>query len=115
MKSQIESLLATALATVAAGLDEALLPRPHVERTKDRAHGDFASNLALALARPLRRPPRDIAGALVAALPPAEWIDRVEIAGPGFINFRLTSAARAGVVGEVLRLGDSFGRSRIGE
>jgi arginyl-tRNA synthetase len=115
LKSQIESLLATALATVAAGLDEALLPRPHVERTKDRAHGDFASNLALALARPLRRPPRDIAGALVAALPPAEWIDRVEIAGPGFINFRLTSAARAGVVGEVLRLGDSFGRSRIGE
>ena len=58
-----------------------------VEPTKDKAHGDYASNLALTLAKPAGRKPRDLAEALVAALPPSDAIRQVDIAGPGFINF----------------------------
>ena len=69
------------------------LPAFVVERPKDRAHGDFASNAAMLLAKAARTNPRELAQALVAALPPSDDVAKVEIAGPGFINFRLAPGA----------------------
>ncbi len=85
-----------------------------LERARDRKHGDFASNLALTLAKAARRKPRELAEALVAALPDSERVDKVEIAGPGFINFHLSPAAWYAVVGTVLEEGESYGRSQLG-
>ena len=90
-----------------------------VERPRDAAHGDYATNAALVLAKAGRRNPRELArtlaDALEAALP--EVIEKAEVAGPGFINLRLTSAARQQIVHAVLLAGDDYGRnaSRAGE
>jgi len=86
-----------------------------LDRPREEAHGDVATNLALQLAKALKRKPRDIAQALVDALDaPAGLIRKVEIAGPGFINFFLDEAAVASVVRTVLALGDAYGRSAAG-
>src|SRR5690606_25831065 len=85
-----------------------------VERTRDRGHGDFASNLAMMLARPARRKPRELAEALVAALPASELVARVEIAGPGFINFFLAPRAFAAEINTILEAGERYGRNPSG-
>lgn len=81
-----------------------------IERTRDAAHGDFASNLAMRLAKSARRSPRDIATMIIEALPADPLIDAVEIAGPGFINFRLSAAAYHAAIEAILDAGDSYGR-----
>ncbi|MBO9661289.1 arginine--tRNA ligase [Dokdonella sp.] len=85
-----------------------------VERTKNREHGDFATNLALLLAKIAGRKPRDLAAALVAALPPGAEIAKVEIAGPGFINFFLSPAAYHREVRTALDQGAAYGRGNAG-
>ena len=86
-----------------------------VERPRDSANGDLATNLALVLARPLRRPPRDVARDLLEALEsPPGLVARSEVAGPGFINFWLAEAARQDVVRTVLTAADRYGRSDTG-
>lgn len=117
MKQQLIQLLATAVATLQAdgSLPRDLAPDIMVERTRDRAHGDFASNLALLLAKPARRKPRDIAELLLAAIPADDAVTRVEIAGPGFINFFLGEAAWHAVIEDILTRGDSFGLSDRGK
>lgn len=85
-----------------------------LERTRDRLHGDFASTIALALAKSARRKPRELAERIVASLPTSEQVAKVEIAGPGFINFFLAPAAWQSVVGEILQRGEQFGRSELG-
>ena len=72
------------------GLDPDALPAPELTATKQKEHGDFATNVALALAGRAGRPPREVAAAIVAALPEAPFVDRVEVAGPGFINLFTT-------------------------
>ncbi|MDK9702795.1 MAG: arginine--tRNA ligase [Sulfuritalea sp.] len=106
-RQHLASLLRAALASVAPerGLVEILLERP-----KQASHGDFASNLALQLARELKTNPRQIAERLVRELPPSAAVAKVEIAGAGFINFTLTPAARTAVVPAVLAAGHGFGR-----
>ncbi len=84
------------------------------ERTRDRAHGDFASNLALMLAKPARRKPREIAQALVNELPVSDLVIRTEIAGPGFINFFLSRQAYAAEMHNVLGRGADYGRNDSG-
>jgi arginyl-tRNA synthetase len=105
MKPDIKAILSAALDTLIAEgrltLDER--PEIQVDRAKDSAHGDFATNLALLLAKPARAKPRDLAEQLVAALPASPLVARVEIAGPGFINFFLAEDAYCGRV----RLGQS--------
>src|SRR5215211_891394 len=81
----------------------------HVERPNDPAHGDFATNVALANARVLRRNPREVAENLVGALK-APFVREAEVAGPGFINFRLSTEALWDEVGSLLREGDLYGR-----
>lgn len=116
MNQLIQDLLAQALAALPAELvpAEARPAAIQVERTRDRAHGDFASNLALALAKPARRKPRELAEALCAALPVHALIRKVDIAGPGFINFHLASAAYHQEVRTILEAGAAYGRNNSG-
>jgi arginyl-tRNA synthetase len=81
----------------------------HVERPNDPAHGDFATNVALANARVFRRNPREVAENLLGALK-APFVREAEVAGPGFINFRLSPEALWDEVGSLLREGDLYGR-----
>ena len=116
MKSDIQQSLHQALSRLHAdGVIAELLPEPpQVDRTRDPAHGDFASNAALVLAKQTGMPPRELAERIVAALPDTPAIAAVEIAGPGFINFRIADAAYRALVPEILRLGPSYGRSNFG-
>lgn len=107
--------LAAALrdAVARAGVDAAGA-EPVLERPKQAGHGDFACNIALVLAKPLKRNPRELAQAIVAALEAPGLIARAEIAGPGFINLFVDPAARNGVVRTVLGAGAAYGRSAAG-
>jgi len=88
---------------------------PILERPRDPSFGDWASNLAMTLARPLGRKPRDVAESLVAAFDaPGAGVASIEIAGPGFLNFRLAQDALAAVIADVLTRGDQYGRSTSG-
>lgn len=87
----------------------------NVTHTKDESHGDFASNLALMLAKPAKKAPREIAELIVKTLGDKTEIDKMEIAGPGFINFFLSQSASTQVIESILSKGKSFGRSNIGQ
>ncbi|MCX8086843.1 MAG: arginine--tRNA ligase [Rhodocyclaceae bacterium] len=106
IKSHLAELLAAALASVAPGLTAEI----HLERPRDPSHGDYASNLALKIARELKENPRKIAERLVHELPRSSWVEQAEVAGAGFINFRLTPAAKTAIVRTVLTQGEHFGR-----
>ena len=85
-----------------------------LDRPKDPAHGDLASNIALTLASRLRRRPRDIATDLKARLDGVEGIEKIEVAGPGFLNFFLESAAVGGTLPHIVAAGFDYGRNRDG-
>ncbi|MFK8051868.1 MAG: arginine--tRNA ligase [Woeseiaceae bacterium] len=114
MKEQIIDLLNTALLELPAvqGKDDLDLPRPELERTRDPEFGDFASNIAMRLAKPLRASPRDIAAAIVTALPDSPLIRKAEVAGPGFINLFLHNDSANAIVGNVLSAAETFGESK---
>ena len=86
-----------------------------IERPKDRSHGDFSCNVAMLLAKPAKSNPRALAQALVEALPPSDVLAAVEIAGPGFLNFRLAESAWQGQLRTILDEGDAFGRNASGQ
>jgi arginyl-tRNA synthetase len=85
-----------------------------IERTRDATHGDFASNIAMQLAKAAKRKPRELAQAIVAALPASDLVAKVEIAGPGFINFFVSPAGYHQELLRVLDEGAAYGRSRMG-
>ena len=89
MKELIENLIKESISTINqdGAIAPELLTKIRVDRTKDRAHGDFATNIAMMLSKPLKKNPREIAQSLIDNLPKDEHISKVEIAGPGFINF----------------------------
>ncbi|HEX4886173.1 MAG TPA: arginine--tRNA ligase [Casimicrobiaceae bacterium] len=97
-------------AGVAAALPGTPVPAIVVDRPRQAQHGDYATNVALTLAKPARRAPREIAQAIVAALPASPLVERTEIAGAGFINVFLKPAARQAVVRSVLDAGEGYGR-----
>ena len=112
MKAHLTQLLAQAAKTVApeqAGI-EILLERP-----KSESHGDFSTNLAMLLAKPLRKNPRIIAEELIKALPTSSEVAKAEIAGVGFINFFLASGTKARIVPQILQAGEKFGLSDAGK
>lgn len=113
LKKRIESTLALLISQQSLPAD--ISAEVHLERTKDRAHGDYASNIAMVLAKPARLNPRQIATMIVEAFPPHEMIEKVEVAGPGFINFTLSSTARLQVVAEVLQKSGYYGLSNYGK
>ena len=116
MKSELERLLREALRSlVPAVLTEPADPdQVVVERARDPQHGDFASNIAMRLAKAARKNPRELAQALVAALPANKLIMKTEIAGAGFINFRLAKDAWAEELRKVAAQGAAYGRSNVG-
>jgi arginyl-tRNA synthetase len=110
-KSHLSDLFAQALCVIAPEHEGATVL---IERPKQASHGDYACNLAMQLAKPLRKSPRDIANALIAALPKSDVIDKVEIAGAGFINVFITTAAKQDVVHGVLQAGAGYGHVHVG-
>ncbi len=86
-----------------------------VEPPRDAAHGDMATNAAMVLAKPAKMKPRDIAEALAQKLTAVNFINVAEVAGPGFLNLRLTPDMWQGVVKTVLSDGEAFGQSSLGE
>ena len=114
MKLQILALLRQALDQLLAGSAVTAPETINLDPTKDSKHGDFATNLALALAKPLGKPPRKVAEEIVQALPASPLVAKVEIAGPGFINFFLAPAAFHGIVAEILERGAAYGHNRSG-
>ncbi len=91
-------------------------PAVQLERTRDIQHGDFSSNLAMLWAKAARRKPREVAELIVARLPKiSDKIAKVEIAGPGFINFHLTAKAYRDVIGDIFDAGEAYGHSGIGD
>jgi arginyl-tRNA synthetase len=115
LKEELEQLLRAALSRLAGSLTE--VPPADavvVERTRDAQHGDFASNVALRLAKSARRNPRELAAAIVAALPQSDLVARAEVAGAGFINFRLAPAAYARELARIHELAGAYGESRLG-
>ena len=116
MKYLIESLVRDALAALPADLCPVDITQSAnlVERTRDSSHGDFATNAAMQLAKAARRKPRDLAQAIIDALPKSELVAKVEIAGPGFINFHLAPAAYHRELLRVMDDGAAYGRSTLG-
>jgi len=109
----VKQELLAALANTLESLSPGAGSKAVFESPKMAAHGDFASTAAMQLAKPLQRKPRELAEQLAAALQatPAfvQWVEAVEIAGPGFLNIRLKTAARQQVVREILEAGAAFG------
>ena len=104
MKDSIRHLIQQALTRLTADgvLPAGLSPAIQVENTKDKTHGDFASNIAMMLAKPAGMKPRDLAEKLIAALPDDAGISKVEIAGPGFLNFYQNTQALAARLDDLL-------------
>ncbi len=110
-----EQLLRDELTKAAIAIGAPASTVPALERPRDPAHGDWASNLAMTLAKPLGRKPRDIATELVAKLDlSAAGVSATEIAGPGFINFRLNAGAHARGLADILAHGAAYGRANTG-
>jgi arginyl-tRNA synthetase len=115
VKDTLHALFGQALAALAAGRGVAEpVTAFALERTRDPAHGDFACNAAMVNAKAFGLPPRTIARGLVEALPADPAVDRVEIAGPGFINVFLAAGARQAVVASVLDRAEGYGRVPAG-
>ena len=117
MKETVSELLQSALAALQS---EGTLPAdqtftPQIGNTKDKSHGDYACNIALMAAKAAGRPPRKLAEALVAALPESSAVEKVEIAGPGFINFFMSTASAFGIVNTILDEAEQFGRNNSGK
>ncbi len=117
MKAQLRELVLQAIqslqndATLPVDL---AVPGFVIERARSREHGDFACNIALLLAKPARAKPRELAERLVTALPANALVAKVEIAGPGFINFHLAPAAYHAELRQILAQAEGYGRSRSG-
>ncbi|MEO7246703.1 MAG: arginine--tRNA ligase [Rubrivivax sp.] len=103
----MQAWLADAIAQIVPGST----PNLALERPKQSQHGDFATSVALHLAKPLRMNPREIAAKIVAALQPSPWVASTDIAGAGFINIHLTPAARQSVINDIHAQAEAFGTS----
>jgi arginyl-tRNA synthetase len=112
MKSAIARFLDDALSRLPDLADAAgdLAAEDTIERTRDATHGHFASNIAMRLAKPARRGPRDLAAAIVEQIADTDELEKVEIAGPGFINFTLSPTAFHAEIRTILDTAENYGR-----
>ncbi|MAY40767.1 MULTISPECIES: arginine--tRNA ligase [unclassified Neptuniibacter] len=116
MKHVIAELIDSALKVLIenGALPEDVQPKIMVENTRDKSHGDYASNIALTLAKPARCNPRQLAEKLVEALPQSDNLTRTEIAGPGFINFFISEASTNSLITSILDQKENYGRNNEG-
>ncbi len=116
MKAHLTELLAQAAKSLTQNADfDASNLAIQLERPKNKDHGDFSTNLAMLLAKPLRQNPRAIAESLIQALPTSAYVEKVEIAGAGFINFYLGANAKQAIIGLIAAQGEKFGHNNIGQ
>ena len=116
MKAHLTELLAQAAKSLTQNADfDASNLAIQLERPKNKDHGDFSTNLAMLLAKPLRQNPRAIAESLIKALPTSAYVEKVEIAGAGFVNFYLGANAKQAVIGLIAAQGEKFGHNNIGQ
>ena len=116
MKAHLTELLAQAAKSLTQNADfDASNLAIQLERPKNKDHGDFSTNLAMLLAKPLRQNPRAIAESLIQALPTSAYVAKVEIAGAGFINFYLGANAKQAIIGLIAEQGEKFGHNQIGQ
>ncbi|VAW63189.1 Arginyl-tRNA synthetase, partial [hydrothermal vent metagenome] len=116
MKNTIQTLLTQALSSLKThGIIAAdVSPNIQLSRTKDPSHGDFACNLAMMLAKPAAKNPRELAQLLIDALPQHKDLKKVEIAGPGFINFFIKQSNTLSVIDTINTQAETYGLSNIG-
>lgn len=115
-KQHIEQLLQAALEQLKSSDGLSIeTPRLQVEPTKDRSHGDFATNIALILAKQVKQNPRELAQRIIQHLPTSNSIRDVQVAGPGFINFFVEADARNDVIRDILTKGEAFGCASVGQ
>ncbi|HEX9125605.1 MAG TPA: arginine--tRNA ligase [Methylomirabilota bacterium] len=115
MHDTITEHLAKALREALTGAGLPIPDEVAWEVPRDEAHGDYATNVAMALARPARKAPRQIAEAIVSHFPKSGLVDRLEIAGPGFLNVFLAADWCAESLKEILAAGDAYGTSTAGQ
>ena len=117
MKQIIHDLIEQALVELqqSDALPADLKANIQVTPSKDRSQGDFASNIAMMLAKAAEKPPRELADLIVAQLSAHEAIEKIEVAGPGFINFFVASIASHSVINDILQQGEAFGASEFGK
>ncbi|MDH3325847.1 MAG: arginine--tRNA ligase [Gammaproteobacteria bacterium] len=117
MKVEIKHLVNAALEQLKADgeLANDVTAEIVIERARDKSHGDFACNIAMRLAKPAKRKPRDIAELIIAKMPVSEMVKSVDIAGPGFINFTLADTAFFSVIKNINQKAEVFGNSSVGE
>src|SRR5262245_12617588 len=112
IEERLIALVAQALAAAASELGlTGDLPEIELSHPRQKEHGDFATNVALVVAARVNRPPREVAEIVVRHLPPADFLASAEVAGPGFINVRLTTTWLTDALREVERAGDAYGRA----
>ena len=111
MRAHLEELVIQSLLHLQRDgkLPDNIEPSIIMERTRNPEHGDYACNIAMILAKPVRKSPRDIAALIIKRMPESRHVEKTEIAGPGFINFFLTAHARLMVIKDVLLEGENFG------
>lgn len=119
MKAHLTELILQAAKTVMAANENASVIDIHtlaisLDRPKQATHGDFATNLALMLAKPLQQNPRAIATALINALPTSQYIEKTEVAGAGFINFFLNASSQQAVIAVILKAAHQYGCNQNG-
>lgn len=116
MKEELSQLIRQALDELVKKevLPGDITPRVQLDRTRDKSHGDLATNIALTLAKAAGQKPRDLASLICAALPESKLVARTEIAGPGFINFFLTASSTQAVIHNILEQGERFGKNDSG-
>ena len=117
MKQIINDLIEQALLELvqASQIPAELSVNVQVTPSRDASQGDYASNIALMLARPVGMAPRALAELIVGSLPAVDTIEKTEVAGPGFINFFVASSTSHSVVHRILEQGENFGRSELGQ
>ena len=117
MKHHLKQLLEQAVASLKqqGTLPEEIQPSIQIENTRDSSHGDFASNIAMMLTKQAKCKPRDLAQKIIESIPASDQVAKVEIAGPGFINFFMAPTAFHEVIRSVLKQGDRYGKSNLGQ
>ena len=116
MKDQLQDLLKKCIQDlINEGLINEMPPKVRLDHTKDKSHGDYATNIALMLAKQAKTSPLELAKIIVNQLEDESFIKKTEIAGPGFINFFLSDASSTSIVSEIIELGEMYGKSEIGK
>lgn len=116
MKQKVQNIIEKAVQKILGADNLAVeIPSVQIERCRDKQHGDFACNIAMMLAKKMQTKPRDLAEKIIANIDPIAEIEKIDIAGPGFINITLAKTAMLSTVKTVLDQGDHYGKSQLGQ